>query len=230
MNIEIYRQKRARFFREQTLQLESYRVICAHCRQPTFSCYCALLKPFCPPVIFAILIHPIEVARRIATGRMAHLCLQNSFLITGDDFTNCSKVNALLDNPDLHCVLLYPGSGSTDITHFQKKDRVNFTPPNKTLLIFVIDGTWNTARKTIHVSVNLQKIPRICFTPQDPSMFRVRKQPQKNCYSTIEAIHSTLELLSPETQERSRLLFVFNHMISRQLELAHSLTISPWPE
>jgi hypothetical protein len=57
----------------------------------------------------------------------------------------------------------------------------------------------------------------------------VRKQPAQECYSTIEAIHHTIELLGPSCgfsvaqREHDRLLFIFDKMVSRQLDLAHSM-------
>ena len=98
---------------------------------------------------------------------------------------------------------------NTGITYYVALDTLSKTP-----LILVVDGTWNTARKMLRLSRNLHSVPRICFTPVRPSRFRVRKQPHPNCYSTIEAIHQTLELLGPSqgfdilTGRQSRLLRV----------------------
>ena len=99
-----------------------------------------------------------------------------------------------------------------------------FPRSEKKLTVFVIDGTWATARKMVRLSTNLHALPRICFTPPAPSNFRVRKQPKAECYSTIEAIHHTIELLGESrgfpVAERGHdhLLRVFDWMVTRQLE------------
>ncbi len=221
--------------REQTaLAQPRYRVLCSTCLQPDFSCFCAWLKPFDPGAVFAILTHPIEVRRRIATGRMSHLMLHNSALIQGHTFTQSHGLNEILNNPNYCCLMLYPGRNSTNLSALPLQSRTNLIAENKKpyqkLVIVVIDGTWGSARTMVNQSTNLQNLNRICFTPPHPSNFRVRKQPRIDCYSTVEAIHYTLELLGPaigfdtESRQHDRLLDVFDRMVNRQLDLAHSST------
>lgn len=204
------------------------RIICDHCRQPNFSCYCQWLKPIDPNIDFIILIHPIEFRRRIATGRMAHLSLKNSRAIVGHDFSMNGPVWDIIDDPNRHCMILYPGATSIDLTNLSVSERTHLTHPSKKLTVFVIDGTWATARKTVRLSVNLQTLPRICFTPSAPSTFRVRRQPRPEYCSTIEAIYHSIELLGPAvgfTDIRSAhagLIEVFDKMVERQIELAHT--------
>ncbi len=209
-----------------------FREMCLNCRQPNFNCYCEHIKSFDPGVKFVILTHPIEVRRRIATGRMSHLCLKNSELIVGHDYTKNQKVNEILSDPKIHSVILYPGRQALNISKWTNGERQNLTPENKKLAIFVIDGTWNTARKMLHLSANLKRLPQVCFTPERLSTFRVRKQPAPECVSTIEAIHQCIELLNSEppsitlpsiearasqTKEHDKLLQVFDQLVEQQL-------------
>ena len=220
MNVESYLRKR----QELSEQAPQYRKLCLTCRQPQFSCFCCFVQKFDPKIKFMILIHPIEFRRRIATGRMSHLCLKDSELIIGQNYSDNKSVNQVLQNPKNHCVILYPGQASVDLTQMSMESRLNLFPNNKQLVVFVIDGTWATARKMVFQSKNLFHLPRLCFTPPAPSNFRVRKQPAPECYSTIEAIHHTLKLLGPSqgfdlsTRHHDKLLFVFNKMVEKQLE------------
>jgi DTW domain-containing protein YfiP len=199
---------------------------CLQCLRSPLTCYCGSLQPFDPKIQFVILIHGREAQKRIATGRMAHLSLKNSLLVSGYDYSANAKVNALLADPQNHCVVLYPGEGSSDLTAMAPAERSALFPPDRKLVVFVIDGTWITARKTMQRSENLQRLPRICFQPARPSNFRVRKQPQENFFSTIEAIHETIELIGPargfDTASRAHdsLLHVFDSMVDQQIELA----------
>ncbi len=220
MKVEDYLQKRK-------LLLEAgpqYRHLCLTCRQPEFSCFCSHVQRFDPKIKFMILIHPIEFRRRIATGRMSHLCMENSQLITGQNYSENEEVNDVLRDPKNYCVNLYPGPNSMDLTCKTTEERKNLFPADKRLVIFVIDGTWATARKMVYQSKNLYALPRICFTPPSPSNFRVRKQPAPSCYSTVEAIHHTLELLGPgqgfnlASHDHHKLLKVFDKMVEKQLE------------
>jgi len=200
---------------------------CLRCLRSPLTCYCDNLQRFDPKIQFVILIHGREAQKRIATGRMAHLSLENSLLISGYDYSGNAKVNDLLRDPGNHCVVLYPGKGSLDLSSLPPQERIPLFPSDKKLVVFVIDGTWITARKTMQRSENLQKLPRICFEPTRPSNFRVRKQPQENFFSTIEAIHETIELIGPakgfdtSTRIHDSLLRVFDSMVDQQIELSN---------
>ncbi|WP_373997839.1 tRNA-uridine aminocarboxypropyltransferase [Bdellovibrio bacteriovorus] len=219
MNVEAYLEQRKR----QTEALPNYRELCTSCIQPKFSCYCRHIERFYPNIDFVILIHPIEVRRRIATGRMSHLCLEGSFLIRGQDYTNVDEVNQILADESRQCMILYPGKTSTNLTPLNAEERKNLFDPSKKLTLFVIDGTWLTAKKMMRQSQNLLNLPRISFSPEKPSNFRVRKQPHSACYSTLEAIHHTIELLGESqgfdvsSRVHDRLLHVFDSMVELQL-------------
>lgn len=200
------------------------RELCYVCWRPKGFCYCGKIRKTALGLRFAILIHPIEEKRPIATGRMAHLCLENSLLIEGDDFTNHDEVNALLENPAYHPIVLYPGPGSVDLSTQSVSERRKLFPEGKTPLIIVIDGTWNTARQTMWRSWNLQQLPSIRFTPPTPSRIRVRHQPERHCYTTIEAIHHVIDLLDAGENASGRphdnLLDVLDYMVGLQLKFA----------
>lgn len=216
-------------------QLIQYRNLCTKCLQPEFGCYCAYLEKFDPKIKFVILIHPIEFKRRIATGRMSHLCLENSEFIVGQDYSNNQRVNDLLNDPNLSAVILYPGKNSINISDSNSVDQANLFDPDKTPTIFVIDGTWATAIKTLRQSQNLRELKQICFTPKAKSQFRVRKQPAAECVSTIEAIHQTIDLLgkcvrfNTASREHDKLLKVFNFMVERQLDFIRKAQANPKP-
>lgn len=194
-----------------------HRPFCPNCLRPEAHCYCHLVQPFDPGMEFVILIHKREAQKKIATGRMSYLCLENSRLLPGyDNYSEDASVNAILADPGNHSVLLFPGENSIDIGKAPL-----LVPEGKNLVVFVIDGTWATAKKTLAKSRNLQQLPRICFYPDRPSGFRVRKQPKPNFFSTIEAIHQTIELLSKGgSRTHDTLLEVFDLMVTNQLEAA----------
>ena len=205
-------------------QRPKFRSPCAICLQPERTCYCLHIQSFDPKIRFVILIHRLEVRRRVATGRMSHLCLKNSELLMGYDYSEDPRVNAILQNPKYYPVILYPGSTSTNLSLLAPQERSALFPQDKELVVFVIDGTWSTAGKTLRRSKNLHHLPRICFNPSHPSRFYVRQQPKANCFSTLEAIHQTIEMVGPvagfdvTSGEQNRLLYVFDKMVEQQLE------------
>lgn len=210
---------------KQELEKPIYRNLCTTCLHPEFSCYCATIETFDPQVQFVILIHPIEFQRRIATGRMAHLILQNSTFIRGHDFSQDFVVNSILSDPLNHCVVLYPSLSSINLSEVQK-DQQKIFPQDKKLVVFVIDGTWATARQMMRQSLNLHSVQRVSFTPKAKSNFRVRKQPDANCLSTIEAIHEFIEVASEHfsfdktTRRHDVLLKAFDSMVEKQIKCA----------
>ncbi len=219
LNLQDYFEKK----KQDELAKFCYRKLCTTCMHPEFSCYCALVESFDPLVKFIILIHPIEFQRRIATGRMSHLLLKNSVLIRGQDYSEDKIVNQLLEYPEYEPFILYPSLSSTNLSELNFGQQKKIFNSKKIPLVFVIDGTWATARQMMRQSKNLQNIPRLCFTPQKPSNFRVRKQPEPHCLSTIEAIHQFMEIAGESfgfpKNERShdRLLKVFDSMVDRQV-------------
>ncbi len=194
---------------------------CSVCTLSKRTCFCHLVKSFDSKVTFAILIHKLEIERKIATGTMSHLILKNSYLLPGCDYTDDEVVNQLIENPENHCVVLYPGKDSLNLS--TENTKANF-PKDKRLVVFVVDGTWATARHTMRLSENLKTLPRISFDPR-PSTFRIRKQPKLECCSTVEAIHQTIELLGnsqgfdTNSREHDNLLEVFDFMVETQIAM-----------
>lgn len=202
------------------------RAMCWQCRQPTSGCYCELVVPFDSGCDFVILIHPRENRRRIATGRMAHRLLKHSFLFEGEVFDDHPGIARLLADPMRECLILYPDREALDVDASSDEDLCVFSDAKKRPTIFLIDGTWATAKRTMRLSSQLRNLNTLKFSPQVLSRFQnVRKQPAPECLSTIEAIHELIERLNTRIQgrrdlaqkrEHDRLLDVFVNMVERQ--------------
>lgn len=165
---------------------------------------------------FIILIHPHEAKRSVATGRMAHLSLPNSLLIQGIDFTLNSEVNRIISDENNISLVLYPGKKSKNLSAIGADEKRKIFGDGKSVTIFVIDGTWRTAKKILRRSENISQLDQICFKPERPSGFKVRKQPKSHCYSTLEAISTVLGIMgNPDYQS---LLNAFSYMVKQQLE------------
>jgi len=203
-------------------QMPIFRVKCRKCLQPERWCYCSQIVPFNCNITFVILIHPLELRRRIASGRMSHLMLEDSHLILGHDYSDDIKINQLIADPRFYSLVLCMGGNATNLSLLTEEQKKDLRPVGKQLLIFVIDGTWNTAFKTVRLSKNLRSLPRISFTPKKPSVFRVRRQPHAHCYSTIEAIHETIDLLGSsqgfDGRQHDQLLYVFDSFVRQQIK------------
>jgi DTW domain-containing protein YfiP len=137
--------------------------------------------------------HPKEARKvKLGTGRLTHLYLENSEILTGVDFREDERINHLIENPDTYPVLLYPGENSTDVSEFHFPSGV---PDRKKILVFVIDASWTLAKKMLKLSSNLGALPKIHFRPQEPSRYVIKKQPHEYCLSTIESVYFLLDEL-----------------------------------
>lgn len=195
--------------------LPVHRELCLRCRRAKRVCQCADVRPFEPEPIFVILMHPIERRKKTGTGRMTHLCLSNSIFIEGTGFAEHALVNELIADPRYYPVVLYPGASSLDLGELK-------TPESRRLLIFVVDSTWNLAKTMLKRSPNLRALPQIRFTPKKLSTYRIRRQPDPICLSTIEAVHHMLETLHPGRPEHANLLHAFDRMVERQIDFGRS--------
>jgi DTW domain-containing protein YfiP len=206
-----------------SFDIQEFRAWCARCRRPSVTCYCALLEPFDSMPRFVILSQPRETKHRLGTGRMAHLGLANSLWYEGVDFSQHPHVNRQIADPAHAPMLLYPGRHAVNLSKLNALERRSLTPEPRNPLVFVLDGTWKSVRKMLHLSGNLRRLPTICFEPPTPSAYGFRREPRPECYSTIEAIHQVIELFNgPDIEDGSvrrhdRLLKAFHFMVATQL-------------
>jgi len=180
----------------------SPRPMCYHCRRPRTDCLCPQIHPFPTRTRFLLLMHPKEARKqKTGTGRLSHLCLPNSQIITGVDFTEHPEVNQILESPDYLPVLLYPGPGSRKIS---ASEPVMHQDENRPLLTVVLDGTWTLARKMLKLSRNLQALPRFSLDIPEGSRFHIKQQPHAACLSTIESLYYFLDALDKAGVEDCR--------------------------
>jgi DTW domain-containing protein YfiP len=164
-----------------------------------------------------ILTHPIERRMKTGTGRLTHICITNSIFLEGVEFRDDPRVNGLIRDPRYFPVVLYPGMNAVDVSAMA-------WPPDRRLLIFVIDTKWGHAKGVLNRSPNLKALPQIRFSPSKPSAMQFREQPRFECLSTIEAVHFLLEHLAPGRPEHANLIYAFDKMVRRQLDFESTPT------
>lgn len=197
----------------------SPRRMCYRCRRPLDFCLCAGIRPFPTRTRFLLLTHPKEARKqKTGTGRLSHLCLSNSRIITGIDFTEHPEVNRLLELRSHLPVLLYPGPGGQKIS---ASDFSFFKDDARPLLAVALDGTWTLAKKMLKLSRNLQALPRLSLDVPQGSRFHIKQQPHAACLSTIESLYHFLDALDTAGIEDCRgrhlnLLETLNALCLRQ--------------
>lgn len=153
--------------------------------------------------------HPRERHVAIGTAHMASLCLTNSELHVGVDWSRSAPFLRALADPERRPILLYPGEGSIDIVR---------APPPGPVTLVVVDGTWSQTKKVVRTNPVLSALPRYAFVPPTPSEYRIRKEPDAASVATIEALVHALTALEGGAARFESLLAPFRAMIDFQLE------------
>jgi DTW domain-containing protein YfiP len=174
---------------------------------------------------FIFLMSPKEFkVTKANTGRLTHLCLPNSELHMGMEFDDHAAVKKTLNDPQNHCVLLYPGKTATNLSDPAQIPALGAQLNQRRLVVILIDATWRGARSIHRLSPSLQRLPRIKFTPTTPSRYIIKQQPRPDCLSTLEAVHELMLVLEQagldQYPQPTQLLDVFNRMQDFQLKCA----------
>lgn len=177
---------------------------------------------------FVLLMHTHEFRKiKNGTGHFTHLSLENSELHVGIDFSEHRRVNALINDPNNVCYVLYPSNESLVLNHTQlhTEDKQN--------VIFLIDATWACSKKMLRLSANLKLLPKVSFEHNKSSEFKIKEQPKALCLSTIESTLCVLELLNKNgaeqilQEELDAFLNPFREMVTYQLEHIGADTNAP---
>ncbi len=194
------------------------RTVCYNCYRPTTSCMCQYITPIETKTRFVILMHPKEFKKtKNGTGHFTNLSLDNCEIHVGVDFSQNDAVNAIIDNSENACYVLYPSEKSINLNESAIGSK------DKNTVLFLIDSTWPCSRSILAHSPNIQGLKKVSFTHTKVSNFTFKQQPQDYCLSTIESTLCVLELLNQhqlETLEQKSLdtfLLPFEKMVSYQV-------------
>lgn len=145
----------------------------------------------------------------IGTAHMASLCLPNAELHVGLHWRGSQALARALGDPSRPAALLYPGPGAVNVLE---------SPPKGPVTLVVVDGTWSQAKKVVRENPELAALPRFAFTPPRPSEYRIRREPQDDYVSTLEALVHVLGALEGDPALFEALLRPFRAMIDTQLD------------
>lgn len=210
---------------------------CYKCFRPKEFCLCSFSTPQIESGIkFIFLMHPKEAKRqRTGTGRLAHICLADSEILQGLEFSENARLRELLKNKKFFPVLMYPGNDSWNVNdeNFAKL----FLPKNceeyqnekkfklceqKILMPIIIDATWFCSRKIIEHNKFLLALPKLSFAKNYSSIFTFKHEPRPECVSTIETCYYLIKELQEakivsQSVNPEPLMAIFKRLISDQL-------------
>lgn len=223
---------------QRQLQLEEQKHakedFCFKCHRLGKNCLCHLINSFETKIKFVILMHPMEAKKeKMGTGRITLAILKNSQMIMGVDFTEDPEVNDLINNQDNHCLVMYPGEKSINVSEHDVTPLKNSLISKKNIIVFLIDGTWPCAKKMMRLSKNIRGLPRISFTATHTSIFEIKEQPAEYCLSTLESIHFFIQEcnrrgLEDTKREEDQLIVAFRAMIEFQVRCSLDPTLTSY--
>jgi DTW domain-containing protein YfiP len=204
---------------------------CSRCEKSHDLCVCESIRPLKTRLHVLILQHPQEPDKDLGSARLAHLALPNSTLKIGLSWPNLKAALGKEAVPSRWAVL-YLGSGA----------KLNGPPPTKMPVlqfvdkkgmmldqpisakdldgIVVLDGTWSQAKALWWRNAWLLKLRRVVLNSPNKSLYKeLRKEPRRECLSTIESIAETLQALNESAETSAALKKTFGNLLDKRREL-----------
>ena len=170
-------------------------------------CLCRHVKVVQNRVEVLFLQHPNERKMPVNTARLAHLSLAKSRLVHGVSFDQDRTVLDLLSRRE-KVGILFPSPKARELRD----------APEDLETLVILDGTWREAKKMLYLSPILHEFPHYAFVPEAPSNYRIRKEPEEDFISSIEATVAALRILERDPGKYSELLELFDRMVDRQID------------
>ncbi|QYK05073.1 DTW domain-containing protein [Shewanella zhangzhouensis] len=187
------------------------RDFCVNCHFPLRVCVCDAISPVAARTRVWVLKHPSEVEHGKNSARLLPLILDTARIFVGESEADFAALRQQLEVENLAPVLVYPADEGEEFS----PSSTGGQPDSRVLLL--LDGTWRKALKMYHLNPWLHGLPKLSFTPDTPSAYRIRKASRSDSLSTLEAAACALECLEPEL-DTGPMLQCFDAMISRRLE------------
>ena len=182
----------------------TFRERCYDCFRPLELCFCESIPRINNETEIVILQHTRERFHPFNTARILRKALAKSNLVIG-----YTPDLAAMDLPfETGCGLLYPNEDARSLG--------DLLPEQRPRQLVVIDGTWHHAKTVFRDVATVQKLPRYKISPSVPGQYRIRREPDLQSLSTLEATVAALRELEPNL-DVERLLSAFDAMVLGQL-------------
>jgi DTW domain-containing protein YfiP len=201
--------------------------ICENCEKAPPLCFCSEIKKLANEHHVLILQHPQEPDKELGTARLAHLALGESTLKIGLSWRNLSAALGR-EVQNSRWAVLYLGSGAKGeqklkpgLTFVAKNghplsDEESGKIKNELEGIVILDGTWSQAKALWWRNAWLLKLKRVILVPSQKSLYGpLRKEPRRECVSTIECIADSLVNLGEGEKVGTGLRHVLTELLSR---------------
>ena len=167
---------------------------CETCERPARTCWCdhiANPKVKLTRTQIVIIQHPNERKRPIRTAKMLENGLENCHIFVRRKVKDLNredeKLRHWLEHPGAH--VLFPQEDAKTPEDLVKNDNL------AKIVLIVLDGTWDEAKKMYNWSPILQSLPKMKLELNVKSLYVVKTQPNDKCLSTVECVaHAVAQL------------------------------------
>lgn len=204
---------------------------CSRCEKDTKLCICDSIVPLETKTKVLILQHPQEPDKKLGTARIAQLSLSHSQLKVGLSWPNLAKASGDKQPFPKDWVVLHLGSGvkgrqphkvqvegarKPQLIYVNKKGEYQPQAPEVIEGLIILDGTWSQAKTLWWRNAWLLKCQRAVLIPSAPSLYgKLRKEPRRECLSTIESIGQALTAIGEDPNVEKKLRETFSLLLSK---------------
>ncbi|MCD6048360.1 MAG: hypothetical protein K0S08_2007 [Gammaproteobacteria bacterium] len=196
---------------------------CEQCQKLPELCVCDQIQTHKTKLHVLILQHPQEPDHEIGSARIANLALSNSTLKVGLSWRNLSAVLGKENIDPKRWAVLYLGSGvkgevktSQAALQFVSNKGAPIEKPSALEGVIILDGTWSQAKALWWRNAWLLKCQRVILNPKHKSLYKeLRREPRKECLSTIESIAEVLEALGEKKETGQHLRDLFGKLLDK---------------
>ncbi len=186
-------------------------------------CVCDRIVPLAVKTKVVVLQHPQEQDRELGTARLLTLSLgEQAALHIGLSWGSLALALKPMIATGAWGVLhlgqlprpLTPQEETEPLVILSK--RGERLPNNGLEGIILLDGSWSQAKALWWRNAWLLKLPRVIVHAKDPSLYgKMRKEPRKECLSTLEAAGETLTALGEPPEVSAGLKRLFRTLLQR---------------
>ncbi len=206
---------------------------CSQCGKSLDLCVCAKILPKETKHRVLFFQHPQEPDLSLGSARIANLALKNSSLKVALSVPNLKKAVELEEAAPTQWGVLYLGSGLKDAADprsgfikpglYPVKKDGSLLPEKEArdvlgglVGIIILDGTWSQAKTLWWRNSWLLKCRRLILVPKKKSLYgELRKEPRRECLSTIETTADTLDALGENPEIGAHLRDLFSELLGK---------------
>lgn len=187
---------------------------CPTCDRPTPICVCDKVRALPCATRVLVLQHPQEPDVVLGTAQLLAASLPGCTVRTGLSWPNLKAAIGQEDEGDVPgraWAVLWGGSlpeGAAPAGPVSRFDRhgAALPPSHRHAGVIALDGTWSQAKTLWWRNPWLLRLDRIVLAPAEPGIYgKLRKEPNRNAVSTLEAVADALVANGEPTETRDEL-------------------------